>query len=85
MMYNVADLFSCLNDGPEILYARRSPKSFEDPDCKDLIVEGCENVEKWLIDNQNDIVNNFEIELTPDKCGFVLKLSYSDPEEVKVD
>lgn len=85
MMYNVADLFSCLNDGPEILYAMRSPKSFEDPDCKDLIIEGCENVEKWLIDNQNATVNNFEIELTPDKCGFVLKLSYSDPEEVKVD
>lgn len=53
MIHNVADLFFCLNDVPEILYAMRSPKSFEDPDCKDLIVEGCENVEKWLIDNQN--------------------------------
>lgn len=83
MIHNVADLFSCLNDVPEILYAMRSPKSFEDPDCKDLIVEGCENVEKWLIDNQNATVNNFEIELIPDRCGFVLKLSYSDPERLK--
>ena len=62
MIYNVADLFSCLNDGPGILYAMRSPKSFEDPDCKDLVIKGFEKVEKWLIDNQNATVNNFEIE-----------------------
>ena len=74
MIYSVADLYNRLDLIPEILHLLNNKENFTET------IYGYEEVEKWITENLNADVVDFEIGLTETRDDIVLHLTYN-PEE----
>lgn len=74
MIYSVADLYNRLDVIPEILHLLNNKENFTET------IYGYEEVEKWITENLDADVVDFEIGLTETRDDIVLHLTYN-PEE----
>ncbi len=74
MIYSVADLYNRLDLIPEILHLLNNKENFTET------IYGYEEVEKWITENLDADVVDFEIGLTETRDDIVLHLTYN-PEE----
>lgn len=74
MIYSVADLYNRLDVIPEILHLLNNKENFTET------IYGYEEVEKWITENLDSDVVDFEIGLTETRDDIVLHLTYN-PEE----
>lgn len=74
MIYSVADLYNRLDVIPEILHLLNNKENLT------KTIYGYEEVEKWITENLDSDVVDFEIGLTETRDDIVLHLTYN-PEE----
>ena len=75
MIYSVADLYNRLDVIPEILHLLNNKENFT------KTIYGYEEVEKWITENLDANVVDFEIGLTETRDDVVLHLTYNPEEE----
>ena len=74
MIYSVADLYNRLDVIPEILHLLNNKENFTKS------IYGYEEVEKWITENLDADVVDFEIGLTETRDDIVLHLTYNQEE-----
>lgn len=79
MIYSVSDLYNRLDLIPEVLHLLNSKENFT------KTIYGYEKVEKWLTENLDSDVVDFEIGLTETRDDLVLHLTYNPTEEEEND